>query len=71
MLVQVCLGLKHMHSKGVIHRDLKPSNILISGKGLIKLADFGVSKIVSSGSLAKSFVGSPGYLPPEMIASDF
>ena len=43
---QFCFGSKHLYDANIIHRDLKPDNILID-KGNYKIADFGLSKIVS------------------------
>ncbi|MBQ0040109.1 MAG: serine/threonine protein kinase [Treponema sp.] len=43
VLQDACLGLKNAHSKGVVHRDIKPGNILMSKRGEIKLADFGIA----------------------------
>lgn len=45
---QIVDGLVHIHQKGVLHRDIKLDNILLDGKGNVKLADFGVSRIVWS-----------------------
>ena len=44
LIAQVGMGLKHLKNQNIIHRDIKPSNILISDKGLLKIADFGISK---------------------------
>ena len=45
----ILIGLQYLHSKGIAHRDLKPANILIdklpSGVNMLKIADFGISKI--------------------------
>jgi serine/threonine protein kinase len=46
---QMVLGLHYVHQRGVLHRDLKPSNILLKAVGaeiLVKIADFGISKIL-------------------------
>jgi serine/threonine protein kinase len=42
---QIISGIKFMYSKKILHRDLKPSNILISKNNIVKIADFGTSKI--------------------------
>ena len=67
----VLLGLEYLHLSGVTHRDLKPENILWDAKrGLVKLADFGVSKIFDREQLGGSFVattvGTLGFYSPEM-----
>jgi serine/threonine protein kinase len=49
--VQICAALDHAHKKGITHRDLKPTNILATKAG-IKLLDFGLAKLASSGSSA-------------------
>jgi serine/threonine protein kinase len=46
LFYQTLQGLKHLHDNGIIFRDLKPENILVDLEGHIKLADFGLSKIV-------------------------
>ena len=43
---QILEGVSYMHSMGVFHRDLKPQNILIDSANLIKIADFGLGRIV-------------------------
>lgn len=68
--VQLLLALNHIHSKRVIHRDIKSANIFLTSHGLIKLGDFGFSQMyestVSSETIARTFLGTPYYLSPEM-----
>lgn len=67
---QAALGLAAAHDHGVTHRDVKPGNLMISSRGAVKVADFGIalssqdmsSKLTSTGEL----VGTPGYLSPEV-----
>jgi len=67
---QTAQGLATAHDKGVIHRDIKPGNLMITAKGAVKIADFGIAlktqdfskKLTSTGE----FVGTPGYLSPEV-----
>ena len=64
---QMCLGLKHVHDRKILHRDIKTQNIFVSADGLLKLGDFGVSKVLASTwQLAATAVGTPYYLSPEI-----
>ncbi|CEF59982.1 Sterile20-like kinase [Strongyloides ratti] len=63
-----CVGLNHLHKNNVIHRDMKAGNILLTGDGVVKLADFGVSTILKSKeSRSDSFIGTPYWMAPEVI----
>mmetsp|Transcript_75386 Transcript_75386/g.110470 ORF Transcript_75386/g.110470 Transcript_75386/m.110470 type:complete len:202 (+) Transcript_75386:124-729(+) len=65
---QVLSGLEHVHGKKLLHRDIKPANVLLSAEGDAKLADFGVSRVLSNSlSQARTMIGTPYYLSPEMI----
>ena len=67
IITELSNGLKDIHSKNVIHRDLKPENIFISSDHLIKIGDFGISKILDGTDYAKTFAGTYSYMAPEVI----
>jgi serine/threonine protein kinase len=60
------LGYAHSRSPAIIHRDVSPANLLVSFEGEVKLADFGIARIIGRSSLASTTVeGNVGYLSPE------
>ncbi|MCC6807764.1 MAG: serine/threonine protein kinase [Deltaproteobacteria bacterium] len=72
---QICLGLQHAHSQGLVHRDLKPENVFVEPDGRIVLCDFGIARSFDGeekGTLASHntrLAGSPLYMSPEQIAT--
>merc|ERR550525_296211 len=77
MLSAIGSALRFIHSQDVLHRDVKPSNVLLARKSNtacdtlerteIKLADFGISKILEATACASTVVGTPPYMSPEIV----
>ena len=65
--LQIAFALNFIHSKKILHRDIKSSNIFLSSNGIVKIGDFGISK-VQEGTLekAETIVGTPYYMSPEV-----
>jgi eukaryotic-like serine/threonine-protein kinase len=68
----LCDALQYAHDKGIIHRDIKPENILISTEGIVKIADFGLSRILGNDSQegltgTHQVMGTPRYMAPEQM----
>ncbi|GLC47162.1 hypothetical protein PLESTB_001387600 [Pleodorina starrii] len=67
LYIQILLGLNHMHSKKILHRDIKTLNVFLDEDVNVKLGDMGVAKILSTNTnFAKTIVGTPYYLSPEL-----
>jgi predicted Ser/Thr protein kinase len=73
LVPQVCSALQFAHNAGVMHRDIKPENILLDAQGRVKLADFGIAKMLGEPTgdpaltLTGTSVGTPQYMAPEQI----
>ncbi|MBR1472319.1 MAG: protein kinase, partial [Lachnospiraceae bacterium] len=65
--IKITLGLAAIHKLKILHRDLKTLNIFLSEKSEVKIGDLGVAKILNnSGCFAKTLIGTPYYLSPEL-----
>ena len=67
LILQICDGLAAAHERKIVHRDIKPANILVSGKGKVKILDFGLAKMHSVSGLTSTGVrlGTIAYMSPE------
>ncbi len=65
--IQAADGLAAAHAAGIIHRDVKPSNVMLTSSELVKVVDFGLAKLVTSGdeTLTSAVVGTVAYMSPE------
>ena len=64
--MQIGKALEHAHSKGIVHRDIKPHNIMVLKNGSVKVADFGIARVMSeSHTLTREALGSVHYISPE------
>lgn len=69
---EICEGLDHIHSRGIVHRDVKPGNILFTSGGVPKIADFGISRRMDSETQITqvgTIMGTSSFVAPEMIVS--
>ena len=64
--VQILRGVEHAHQAQILHRDLRPANVLVSESGVVKVADFGTSRLLEK-SHATTVIGSPPYMAPEQF----
>ncbi len=64
--IQISKALEHAHSRGIVHRDIKPHNVMVLKNGSVKVADFGIARVMSkSNTLTKEALGSVHYISPE------
>jgi serine/threonine protein kinase len=70
--IMICEGIHHAHENGIIHRDIKPHNILITKKGIVKVADFGIAQAINKKTLtfARDLVGTVHYISPEQAKAE-
>jgi serine/threonine-protein kinase len=71
LAIQIARGLAEAHSRNIIHRDVKPSNVIVTQKGVAKIVDFGLARIVETTSATHSvgISGTVGYMSPEQALS--
>jgi predicted Ser/Thr protein kinase len=73
IIPQICEALQYAHDEGIVHRDIKPENVLLDKKGRVKIADFGLAKIVGTEARdlrltgVRDVMGTPHYMAPEQV----
>ena len=70
---QICEALQYAHDEGIVHRDIKPENILLDKRGRVKIADFGLARLVGQSrpdftlTGTQQVMGTPHYMAPEQM----
>jgi tRNA A-37 threonylcarbamoyl transferase component Bud32 len=70
---RICEALQYAHGQGILHRDIKPENILLDARGNVKIADFGIAKLVGEEkpdvvlTATGAALGTPHYMAPEQL----
>jgi serine/threonine protein kinase len=73
IIPQICDGLQYARESGVVHRDIKPENVLLTSKGQVKIADFGLAKLLTRTPVdlpltrTHQVMGTPHYMAPEQM----
>jgi tRNA A-37 threonylcarbamoyl transferase component Bud32 len=73
IIPQICDALQYAHEEGIVHRDIKPENILLDHKGRVKIADFGLAKLLGQAPAdfaltgVHQIMGTPHYMAPEQV----
>lgn len=69
LIADMCQGLDHAHSAGMLHRDIKPANVLIDDEARPKIVDFGLARPVDEEQTEGVVFGTPGYTAPEVLSN--
>ena len=75
IVIETCHALQYAHEEGIVHQDIKPSNILLDKKGRVKIADFGLARLIGKeakkdsppGAQTIMVMGTPYYMAPEQV----
>ncbi|CAG9836647.1 unnamed protein product [Diabrotica balteata] len=70
LFYQMVLAVDYLHTKGITHRDLKPENVLLHSEDvetLLKVSDFGLSKVTEEDDMMKTICGTLSYIAPEIL----
>ena len=68
ILTQVALAVNYIHSRDFIHRDLKPQNVMVDIHNRVKVADFGLAKVIVGPNVSPNVYGTPCYMAPEVMS---
>src|SRR4030095_7794310 len=73
IIPKICEALQYAHEEGIVHRDIKPGNILVDKRGRVKIADFGLAKLLGKQPAdfaltgSQQVMGTPHYMAPEQM----
>ena len=73
LMIQICDALHYAHEQGIVHRDIKPANIMLDTGGRVKMADFGLAKVLDNGpgnialTRTNAVMGTMAYMAPEQL----